>query len=99
MKVKKIPLRTCVITSAVPFEVYIKAGGKSEITLNAVTSNATFSAKSNVSTITTSVETNKLTITAPTSIESNEVYGLIEIKSSATGMASWTTTIAVTITK
>lgn len=97
--VRDMMARTCFITSAVPFEVYIKAGGKSEIALNAITSDATFSARSNVSTITTSVETKKLTITAPTSIESNEVYGIIEITSSATGMASWTTTIAVTITK
>lgn len=97
--VRDMMARTCFITSAVPFELFIKAGATSEVTLNAISSSATFEAKSNVSTITASIESNKLKITAPSTIQTEEVYGLIEITAKATGMASWTTSIAVTITK
>lgn len=93
--VREYMARTCVIDSVVPSSIELLASevsGKS-FDLSSPISGATFTATTNESDVATaSVSGNKLTITPV-----GAGYCIIEITSSASEYASWTTTIAVEV--
>lgn len=93
--VRDMMARTCFIDSIVPSSLSINSSEKYSLDLTAVSSSATFTAESNLDGLTGQVSGGKLTITAPATAG----YGVMTIKASATGMASWETTIAIEVTE
>lgn len=91
--VRDLMAKTCVIDSIVPSIMTIKKSGTKELEITAISSSATFSCESTLEGLRGNVLSNKLTITAPASTG----YGILTIKASAEGMASWETTIAIEV--
>lgn len=91
--VRPMMAKTCLITSIVPFELKLGTSKSQTINLSATSSEATFTAESSSENITANIVGKVLTITGGASAG----YGIVTIKSSATGMASWETTIAVEV--
>lgn len=90
--VRDMLAKTCFITSAVPSTVDIKTSTPFKVELGASTSTATFTASSNNDSITATVNAKELTITGAA-----QGHAIVTIKASADGMASWETTIAVSV--
>lgn len=91
--VRPMMAKTCFITSTIPFELVLGASKTQTINLSATSSSATFTAESSAEGINASITGSQLTITGGASAS----YGIVTIKSSASGMASWETTIAVEV--
>ena len=91
--VRDMLAKTCFITSIVPAYIEIEGTNNEQINLSSNTSGATYTAKSNSSSIATAtVSSNILTITGVT--QGNTI---VEVTSNSSNMASWTTTIAVSV--
>ena len=95
--VRDLMARTCVIDSVVPSSIDLDVTKDSEngksMTLSSPISGATFTATSTSATVATAtVASNKLTI-KPIA----KGYCIVEVTSSASGYAGWTTTIAVEV--
>lgn len=91
--VRDMLVKTCFITSVVPSYVELSGSGSVDIALSSNVSGATFEAKSNSASVATaSISSNKLTITGVA-----KGNAIVEVTSSSSDKASWTTTIAVTV--
>ena len=90
--VRDMLAKTCFITSIVPDVLNVTTGSTTKIELTGSTSDATFTATSNNETISAQVTGKELTISA-----TSEGNAIVTIKASASKMASWETTIAVSV--
>lgn len=101
--VRELMARTCTITSVIPESIDISTSNTAGITviLSSGVEGATFTATSNLSTITTSVTksssdgTSTLTI-KPSSATAGS-YAIVEVTASADGCQSWSSTIAINV--
>lgn len=90
--VRDMLARTCFITSLVPSTIDLSSGKTITIDLTASSDTATFTAESNNDSITASVSGKVLTISG-----TDSGNAIVTIKASASEMASWETTTAVTV--
>lgn len=86
---------TVTFTSAIPSRITIKKSETKEMTIGTNPSTATLVATSSNTNITASCMSSTLTIS---SSSSTATTGVVEVKASASGMASWTTYILVEVT-
>lgn len=94
LNVRDLMAKTCIITSTLDSEIVLGNTKTQTYTLTANVDGATFTATSDNNNITASVDTSgKLTITAGSTATS----GIVEVKATKTGMASWTNSILVNV--
>lgn len=93
LNVRDMMAPTCFITTTLDGEVEIEKSKSVSYTLTANADDVTYEVVSDNTGITATETGGKLTITAG----SGATTGIVELKANKTGMASWTTTILVTV--